>query len=147
MLPVGGSVAVGRLLVVRWDGVLTLADQQAALAALRKLAVASSSSPVMLVVLGEGLQPPAAEVRRQGTEILRDALAVARELEVVVGGQGVFGSLQRTTARGIALLMPELRGRVHVHDTLASALARAATLVPVDSDLVARQLAANGLAA
>jgi hypothetical protein len=141
------SVTVGRLLVVQWDGVLTLADQQAALDELQKVARDTNASPVMVVLLGEELQPPAADVRKQGTEILRTALAVAKELEVVVGGQGLFGSLQRTTARGIALLMPELRGRVHVHDSLASALARAATVVPVDRDLVSRRLAASGRAA
>lgn len=83
----------------------------------------------MIVVLGASLRPPDAEVRKQGIGAIRTALGIAKVLEVAVTGEGVLGTLQRSTARGVALLVPELRGRVHVHDSLGSALHHAASLV------------------
>lgn len=122
-------MTVGPLYVVCWDVTVTVDDQQEALAGLRRAAQANPGPLVMVVVLGESLHPPAADVRKQGLAMIRGALTLASALEVVVTGRGVLGTLQRSTARGVSLMIPELRGRVHVHDSLREAVKHAATRV------------------
>jgi hypothetical protein len=142
---VAKSVTVGPLFVVCWDGTVTVDDQQSALAGLRSAARARPGPLVMVVVLGESLHPPAAEVRKQGLEMIRSALALASALEVVVAGRGVLGTLQRSTARGVALVIPELRGRVHVHESLRAAVQHAATVVDFAMAEVVQPFARAGL--
>lgn len=123
---------VGQLFVVRWEGQLTLDDQASAVRALGEARARMAGDAVMVAILGAELEPPSAEARKGGIEVLRKALTLAKALEIVVGGHGLLGTLQRSTARTAVLLAPELRGRVHVHERLEDALAHAATLVPVD---------------
>lgn len=138
------ALAVGRLYVVTWDVRVTLEDQQQALAGLRAATQAAGAPFVMVLILGASLHPPEAEVRRKGTKVLREALEVARALEVVVAGEGVLGSLQRSTARGLSVLLPELRGRLFVQDSLRAAVHHAGTFVPVDEAAVIPALTRAG---
>lgn len=123
---------VGQVFVVRWEGQLTLGDQEAAVRALREARARMPGDAVMVAILGADLEPPSAEARKGGLDVLRKALGLAVALEIVVGGRGLLGTLQRSTARTAVLLAPDLRGRVHVHERLEDALTHAATLVPLD---------------
>lgn len=136
---------MGPLVVAAWDVTITVEDQQQVLAELRRVAHESKAPLVMIVVLGESLHPPEAEVRKQGLDMIRRALEVAQALMVVVRGRGILGTLQRSTARGVALMVPELRGRVHVHDSLREAVEHAGTLLMMDVSSLPPRLARAGL--
>ncbi len=140
------SLAYHQLYVVGWDVTVTVEDQDRALAELRQMARGLDSPPVMVVVLGAALHPPSIEVRKKGLEMIRSALKLALALEVAATGRGVLGTLQRSTARGVALMMLELRGRVHGHDSLGKAVGHAGTLTPIDEGGVVSALARAGFA-
>lgn len=133
------------LVVAEWDVTVKVEDQSQALAELRRAALASADPLVMIVVLGESLHPPEEDVRKRGIEMIKGALAIARALMVVVRGRGVLGTLQRSTARGVALMVPELRGRVHVHASLQEAVRHAGALLTADLSGLSPELARAGL--
>lgn len=135
---------MGQLYVVSWDVTVTVVDQTRALVELRDMAKSLTAKPVMVVVLGEALTPPEADVRQKGLDMIRGALAIAQALEVVVNGRGVLGTLQRSTARGVSLLVPALRGRVHVQESLRAAVQHAAKLTAIDVPEALANLGAAG---
>jgi len=131
------STQVGCIYAFQWDG-RVLAEDFAASRPQIEAAVRSTNQKVYhLVFMPAGLEQPTAEVRAIAIKETEHSLSLCAAMDLVILGEGVMMSLQRTMVRGMVMLLPRFRHNVWLHSTAREALTRIAgeTALDVESTL------------
>lgn len=123
-------LALNGLVVMEWIGETTLEDYDRSEVEFRTAARASDRALAMLVLLPSTSAPPPPEVRKRALQAMRDAFDYVSSIHLVIRGDGMVHSLQRTAVRGMALAIGEFRSRMSVHETVRKALERIASKDP-----------------